>query len=94
MLSTSDIILIQNALELLSKSHELVKELPLLPNINFPTMGGEVFWNDLAEANGWRVQKNNITGHCRILDSEDIRRAWGGEEAIMSFFKKILKKSS
>lgn len=92
MFSSTEIILIQKALELLSKFPDLADGLPVLPNINFPTMGGEVFWNDLAEANGWRVQKNNITGHCRILDNEDVRRAWGGEEAIMIFFQKILKK--
>lgn len=92
MFSSTEIILIQKALELLNKFPDLADELPMLPNINFPTMGGEVFWNDLAEANGWRVQKNNITGHCRMLDNEDVRRAWGGEEAIMNFFQKILKK--
>lgn len=92
MFSSTEIILIQKALELLSKFLDLADGLPVLPNINFPTMGGEVFWNDLAEANGWRVQKNNIAGHCRILDNEDVRRAWGGEEAIMNFFQKILKK--
>ena len=93
MFSSTEIILIQKALELLSKFPDLADGLPLLPNINFPTMGGEVFWNDLAEANGWRVQKNDITEHCRILDNEDVRRgAWGGEEAIMNFFQKILKK--
>jgi hypothetical protein len=87
-----DIAKIEKGLELLIKLPSLTKELPTLPNINFPTMGGEVFWNDLAEVKGWRVQKNNITGHCRILDSENVRRAWGGEKAIMEFFDKILKK--
>lgn len=82
----------EKALSLLSQVPNLIDNFPTLPNINFPTMGGHVFWNDLAEVNGWRVQKNNITGHCRILDNEDIRRAWGGEKAIMDFFQKILKK--
>lgn len=36
---------------------------------------------------------NNITGHCRILDNNNIRRAWGGEKSIMDFFLKILKKN-
>ncbi len=89
---STNLVLIQQAIELISKFPKLLEGMPTLPNINFPTLGGYVFWNDLAEANGWRVQKNNITGHCRILDNEDVRRAWGGEEAIMDFFKKILKK--
>lgn len=79
------------ALTLLSETPKLIESFPTLPNVNFPTMGGKVFWNDLANVNGWRVQKNNITGHCRILDPNNIRRAWGGEEAIIGFFEKILK---
>lgn len=54
-----------------------------MPNVPFPTMGGHVFWNELANVNGWKLQKNMVTGHCRILDPDDIRRAWGGEEAML-----------
>ena len=43
MFSSTEIILIQKALELLSKFLDLADGLPVLPNINFPTMGGEVF---------------------------------------------------
>ncbi len=60
-----------------------------LPNINFPTMGGAVFWNDLAEYNGWRVQQNTLTQHCRILDPDDVRRAWGGMDAMEKLFKRL-----
>lgn len=60
-----------------------------LPNINFPTMGGHVFWNNLAEYNGWRIQQNTLTQHCRILDPNDIRRAWGGMEAMEKLFKRL-----
>ena len=48
-----------------------------LPNIPFPTMGGEVFWNDIAEYNGWKIQQNMFTHHARILDDGNIRIAWG-----------------
>lgn len=78
---------IEEALNLLSQG----KNLPLMPNIPLPTLGGLVFWNDLIEVNGWRVQQNVITGHCRVLDEDNIRRAWGGEEAIMDFFNKVVK---
>ena len=82
---------LEMGLKLLEKMPQLIENFPSLPNINCPTMGGSVFWNDMAEFNGWRVQKNTVTGHCRILDSENVRRAWGGEKAMMSFFEKILK---
>lgn len=48
-----------------------------LPNIPFPTMGGEVFWNTLVEHNGWKLQQNMFTHHARILNSDNIRIAWG-----------------
>lgn len=82
-----DMDTIEEALNLLSQG----KNLPLMPNIPLPTLGGLVFWNDLIEVNGWRVQQNVITGHCRVLDEDNIRRAWGGEEAIMDFFNKVVK---
>lgn len=48
-----------------------------LPNIKMPTMGGEVFWNTLAEANGWKLQQNTVFHNARILDSNNVRIAWG-----------------
>ena len=53
-----------------------------MPNIDFPTMGGYFFWATLAEVDGWRFQKNPITDHCRILNPENIRKAWGSENAM------------
>lgn len=60
-----------------------------LPNINFKTMGGHVFWNNLASYNGWRIQQNTLTHHCRILDPNDVRRAWGGLSAMEKVFMKM-----
>ncbi len=60
-----------------------------MPNIPFPTMGGHVFWDDLAKVKGWRLQKNMVTGHCRILDPDDVRRAWGGESALLKMLQDL-----
>lgn len=70
---------------------QLLRECGLLPNINFPTMGGLVFWNDIFSYRGWRIQQNSITQHMRVLDPEDTRRAWAfNEEALVDFFEKIV----
>ncbi len=61
---------------------------PML-NIETSTMGGQVFWTNLANVNGWRLQKNKIFGNCRILDPNDVRKAWGGEKAMLNAFKKL-----
>ncbi len=46
-------------------------------NLPTPTMGGSQLWRDSHVFAGWRIQENVLTGHFRLLDSEDIRRAWG-----------------
>ena len=46
-------------------------------NVQFPTMGGTVWWNTLVSRGGYKLQQHKITGHARILDSNDIRVAWG-----------------
>ena len=83
-----DLSLIEEGLSLLSQG----KYLPLMPNIPYPTLGGLIFWNDFANVNGWRLQQNIITGHCRVLDPDNIRRAWGGQESIIEYFKNLVKK--
>lgn len=42
-----------------------------------PTLGGKQLWFDRLVFAGWRIQENVISGHCRLLDAGDIRRAWG-----------------
>lgn len=57
---------------------DVPSDLPI--NWDLPTMGGTQFWTDLAHRSGWRIQRNSLTGHCRLLDGDNIRRAWGSEE--------------
>lgn len=47
------------------------------PNLPFPTLGGRQFWGDLFWYADWRIQENVLSGHCRLLDPDDVRRAWG-----------------
>jgi len=49
-------------------------------NFPFPTMGGRQIWADQFLRNGWRIQRNVFTGHCRLLDPYNIRRARGSYE--------------
>ena len=37
------------------------------------TMGGRVWWQDIKESKGYRIQQNVISRHFRILDAEDRR---------------------
>jgi hypothetical protein len=56
-----------------------------LPDIQ-ATMGGKVFWTNLAERDGWKVQRNDFSGHCRILDPQDARIAWGRCDDLAAIF--------
>ena len=46
-------------------------------NLPMPTLGGRQFWADCQFFRGWRIQKHVLSGHFRLLDPSDIRRAWG-----------------
>jgi pimeloyl-ACP methyl ester carboxylesterase len=46
-------------------------------NIPLDTFGGMQFWTDFFIRGGWRIQRNAMTGHYRLLDGENVRRAWG-----------------
>lgn len=60
-----------------------------MPNIPIYTMGGEVFWSTMSNLDGWRLQKNKVLGNYRIIDPNNIRKAWGGEHAILELFQKL-----
>ena len=42
-----------------------------------PTLGGKQFWADELFFHQWRIQRNTFTGHCRLLDENNLRHAWG-----------------
>ena len=58
-----------------------------MPNVESSTMGGKVFWDTITSHEGWRLQKNKLTGHCRLLDPNDVRKAWGSFSAMSDAFE-------
>ncbi len=61
-----------------------------IPNWERQTPGGKIWWNNLAEYNGWRLQQSKLTGHCRILNPNDYRKAWGSKTSMRKAINKIL----
>ena len=54
------------------------------------TMGGRVWWNQIAEKNGYRLQQNMISRHFRVLDPADGRMFSSFDEtAAVSFFEEV-----
>lgn len=54
------------------------------PNLPLPTLGGAQVWADLRWRDGWRIQQNVLTGHARLLDPQNVRRAWGEASACLA----------
>ncbi len=46
-------------------------------NILSPTLGGKQLWTDELVHGGWRIQRQVVDGHYRLLDARNLRRAWG-----------------
>lgn len=61
-------------------------------NITAPTGGGKQFWTDRFVHHGWRIQNNVYTGHCRLLDDKDFRRAWGTYDGCREEFERLRAK--
>ena len=59
-------------------------------NAEMGTRGGNVFWTDLAEYQGWRWQQNKVFGQVRLLDPLNNRKAWGNFSKIIHRCKDFL----
>ena len=73
---------------------ELLNKELSMPNIPTPTMGGEVFWKELAEFNGWKLQQNMITQHARILRPDNVRVAWGTVNGMYKALDRLVESMS
>jgi hypothetical protein len=72
---------------------KILRDFPIgFPNIPMPTFGGVLFWDDVAEIKGWRMQENIFTGHWRLLDPRNMRYAWGKRSKIVDIFIKAARK--
>lgn len=70
----------------------LYAELGDCPNLELPTNGGGLLWEDARTKNGWRLQHNYFTGLSRILDSKNVRKAWGSPVIMEEKFKRLTRK--
>ena len=46
-------------------------------NIRSKTLGGKQFWTDYLVQHEWRIQRNEVTNHYRLLSGHNYRHAWG-----------------
>jgi pimeloyl-ACP methyl ester carboxylesterase len=65
----------------------------LMRNLHVPlkTAGGTQLWTDRIWREGYRIQKNALTGHCRLVDATDVRRVSGSRALCEATLKQLLK---
>lgn len=57
------------------------------------TMGGKVWWREIAADHGYKIQQNIISSHYRILDAEDNRLCASFDyEYIKKRYGEVIKK--
>lgn len=61
----------------------------LRTNLRGRTLGGVQFWGDELFFHQWHIQRNALTGHCRLLDPDNRRHAWGSFEQCQSRLDEI-----
>ena len=59
------------------------------PGVEGHVMDSMVWWDVLDSSGGWKLEKNKVTGHCRIIDPDKLRKAWGRESEMRSAFEKV-----
>lgn len=61
-----------------------------LPNLEMKCLSWGWWWRTLDEtAGGWRLEEHIVTGHCRILDPQNRRHAWGSAAEMRRSFKHL-----
>ncbi len=60
-----------------------------MPTVEWPVMDSGVWWDVVEEASGWKLERNKVTGHFRIIDPKKKRTAWGREREMRASFDKV-----
>jgi len=64
-----------------------------LITIEHKVIDGGVWWNVVAETNGWKLESHKLTNHCRILSPERKCVAWGGQAEMAAAFEKVRRQT-
>lgn len=65
-----------------------------MPNVKLPTLGGKQFWADVHFFHQWRIQRDVLTGHHRLLNPENQRELWGTLDACRSRLAEVRKEEN
>lgn len=58
-------------------------------NLGWKVIDAGMWWSVLDTCGGWKLERNVVTHHCRIVSPERNRAAWGSEKEMRLSFEKI-----
>lgn len=58
-------------------------------NLAWKTVDAGIWWDVMDTCGGWKLEKNRVTRHYRILDPSKRRVAWGRERVMRASFEKL-----
>lgn len=58
-------------------------------NFEWKVIDAGLWWDVIDKKGGWKLERNIITGHCRIINPEKFRVAWGEREKMKKAFDKV-----
>jgi pimeloyl-ACP methyl ester carboxylesterase len=82
-------------LGMIAQNPVVLDQLDKLPTAAGRTLGGPLWWRDLANVHRWRIQQNTVFENCRLLDPQNTRRAWwGSKKGMLDAFVKLSRQQS
>ena len=86
--------ILADAPEKIEEINKILEQEIILPNTPFPVVKKFFLWDTICECKGWCLQQNEFTRHCRIVDPNGIRRAWGTKKGMIKALKAIINPPS
>ncbi|MBP3611457.1 MAG: lecithin retinol acyltransferase family protein [Lachnospiraceae bacterium] len=69
----------------------LYTEIGDCPNVELAVNADPVFWKVIKQKAGWQLQANYVTGLYRVVDENNIRKAWGSPTVMEEKFKRLTR---
>ena len=63
-------------------------------NVEWKVVDAGVWWDVLDVREGWKLERHILTKHCRILNPDRKRTAWGDERSMRESFEKVKRQLS
>jgi len=85
-----DVQLLQETLRKIVENTSLVSKIQCNINLELKTTDSEIFWEVIAESDGWKFEKNDFLALIRLLDPMNNRKVWGSARKMYDICRNFL----